>query len=98
MGDEGESSLTDKGDAVTFINVNRGPDINFFMDSHLTELELAHQFLGDTSKNRTASANQESDGGIAIRNFFQDWTHWSQDAYRVGLESAPYASPTNPTQ
>ena len=68
---------------------------NWVMDGNTTELELAHQFNGDVHNTRTFTGNQTSDAGIAARDTFQQWGV-RQDAYRVGLEPAIYANPTNP--
>ena len=65
-------------------------------DGNTTELELAHQFNGDLRNARTFTGNEASDGGIAARNTAQQWLGIRQDAYRIGLEPASFANPTNP--
>jgi RHS repeat-associated protein len=94
-GAKGNSGITDEGIAISIVAIPIMKNTNWFVDGNTSELEIAHQFLGDPYKEKTPSGNDASDASIAVRNTFQQWGV-SQQAYRVGLEPARFASPTNP--
>jgi RHS repeat-associated protein len=93
--DSGASTMTSSGIALTFINVNTAGSANWIFDSNTTEHELAHQFLGDTTRGADYGHNFIRDIEIDSRNTLQGWGA-SQSTYREGLEPRTYASPTNP--
>jgi len=92
-----ESFMTKSGTAITLVNVNDVHDNDAFpLFTNTTEHELAHQFLGDTTRPNS------SYGGYVLNEFNVDarvqGQHMgiSQTGIRQGLEPRKYANPTNP--
>lgn len=69
-GPPGQSGITDTGIAISFVGIPNMKNTNWLMDGNTTELELAHQFNGDTYKQRTGSG-KVSGGRMSQAPFFE---------------------------
>jgi protein tyrosine phosphatase len=99
---DGGSKTFGNGVAFSFIDIKGlgsggGPNgANYFVNSNVFEHELGQQFIGTQTPRNYAQD--------AFRQFVIDGTNTTQgwgssnDLYRLGLQPASFAAPTNPQQ
>ena len=92
-----ESLMTKSGTAVTLVNVNNVHENSAFpLFTNTTEHELAHQFLGDTSKHNSSYASYVLNEFNVDARVQGQHMGISQQRFRQGLEPRSYANPTDP--